>query len=110
VRAQVITYAELEGEEFRVASEWSLEQGDVDALADAGWARWLFWWIAGTYIREGRRLMDRVLAHDAGFHPVPGPARSARRPRRSATRAVAGVSGRARAQSPEPRGCEGGSR
>jgi predicted ATPase len=56
--------AELEGDEFPVAFEWSLEQGDVDALAEAGWALWLFWWISGTYMREGRRLMDRVLARE----------------------------------------------
>jgi predicted ATPase len=63
-RDQAAWSAELEGEEFRAAFEWSLEQGDVDALADAGWALWIFWWIAGTYMREGRRLMDRVLARN----------------------------------------------
>jgi predicted ATPase len=56
--------AELEGDNFHAAFEWSLEQGDVDALADAGWALWIFWFVAGTYLREGRRLMDRVLTRD----------------------------------------------
>jgi predicted ATPase len=59
--------AELEAEEenLHAAFEWSLEQGELDALADVGWALWLFWWISGSYFRAGRRLMDRLLAREA---------------------------------------------
>lgn len=63
--------AELEADahNLHAAFEWSLEQGDLDALADAGWALWLFWWISGGYLRDGRRLMDRVLARKDELSP-----------------------------------------
>jgi predicted ATPase/DNA-binding SARP family transcriptional activator len=61
----VETLAEIEREHANLvaAVEWSLASGQADLGGWLGWHLWLFWWIRGT-LREGRRLMQAVLAHD----------------------------------------------
>ncbi|WP_408898503.1 BTAD domain-containing putative transcriptional regulator [Nocardioides sp. R1-1] len=45
------------------AIEWSIASGQADLGGWLGWHLWLFWWIRGA-LREGRRLMEGVLAAD----------------------------------------------
>jgi predicted ATPase len=56
-------------ENLHAAYAWSLENGDLDALADVGWSLWMFWWLSGSYHREGRRLMEQVLARSDELSP-----------------------------------------
>jgi predicted ATPase/DNA-binding SARP family transcriptional activator len=45
------------------ALEWALDSGRADTAGWLGWHLWLYWWVRGE-LREGRRLMERVLAAD----------------------------------------------
>jgi tetratricopeptide (TPR) repeat protein len=47
---------------LHVAYTWWLENEDPETLADVGWSLWMFWWLSGSYHREGRRLMEQVVA------------------------------------------------
>jgi predicted ATPase len=55
---------EADTDNLHAAFEWCLVHGDYDVLADVGWSLWMFWWLSGRYHRQGRRLMDGVLAHE----------------------------------------------
>ncbi|TWH03173.1 putative ATPase [Nocardioides sp. J9] len=59
----VDTLAGIEREHANLvaAVEWSLASGQADAGGWLGWHLWLFWWVRGA-LREGRRLMEGVLA------------------------------------------------
>ena len=46
----------------RAAFAWWLENEDPNALADVGWSLWMFWWLSGSYHKEGRALLERVLS------------------------------------------------
>ncbi|MBM0127378.1 BTAD domain-containing putative transcriptional regulator [Pimelobacter simplex] len=60
---ETLTQIELEHANLVAAVEWSLASGQADLGGWLGWHLWLFWWIRGA-LREGRRLMQAVLAHD----------------------------------------------
>ncbi|MBM7516057.1 BTAD domain-containing putative transcriptional regulator [Nocardioides nitrophenolicus] len=66
---ETLAEIELEHANLVAAVEWSLASGQADLGGWLGWHLWLFWWIRGA-LREGRRLMQAVLAHD-----VPDPVR-----------------------------------
>ncbi len=57
---------------LRAAIRWSIEQGEVEALARMAWAMWKFWWLRG-HRREGRRWMEEALAR---VPDPPAPARA----------------------------------
>jgi predicted ATPase len=52
---------EAEFENLDAAFAWWLEHGDADTLADVGRGLWIFWFLRGTYLSEGKRLMERLL-------------------------------------------------
>ena len=54
---------EADHDNIRAALRCQLSQGDVDAVAEAGWTMWLFWWL-DSHLAEGRQLMEEVLASD----------------------------------------------
>lgn len=60
---ETLRQIELEHANLVAAVEWSLASGQADLGGWLGWHLWLFWWIRGA-LREGRRLMEAVLAHD----------------------------------------------
>lgn len=59
----VETLAGIEREHANMVSavEWSIASGQADVGGWLGWHLWLFWWVRGA-LREGRRLMEAVLA------------------------------------------------
>lgn len=58
---QTLAVIELEHANLVAAVEWSLASGQADRGGWLGWHLWLFWWVRGA-LREGRRLMEAVLA------------------------------------------------
>jgi hypothetical protein len=54
---------ELDHANFVAALEWAVGSGRPDEAGWLGWHLWLFWWVRGA-LREGRRLMERVVAAD----------------------------------------------
>ncbi|GAA3547281.1 BTAD domain-containing putative transcriptional regulator [Nocardioides daeguensis] len=60
---ETLAEIELEHANLVAAVEWSLASGQADLGGWLGWRLWLFWWIRGA-LREGRRLMQAVLAHE----------------------------------------------
>jgi predicted ATPase/DNA-binding XRE family transcriptional regulator len=54
---------ENELDNLRAAIQWSIDHGEVEAVARVGFASWLFWWLHG-HLDEGRRWMERALASD----------------------------------------------
>lgn len=60
---ETLAEIELEHANLVTAVEWSLASGQAELGGWLGWRLWLFWWIRGA-LREGRRLMQAVLAHE----------------------------------------------
>ena len=60
---ETLAAIEIEHASFVAAVEWSIASGQPAKGAWLGWHLWLFWWVRGA-LREGRRLMERVLAED----------------------------------------------
>lgn len=58
---ETLAVIELEHANLVAAIEWSLASGQADRGGWLGWHLWLFWWVRGA-LREGRRLMEGVLA------------------------------------------------
>jgi hypothetical protein len=54
---------ELEDANVRAALRWSLEQGEPDRVAAAGWALMPYWWLRGLF-DEGTRWMNEALQSD----------------------------------------------
>jgi hypothetical protein len=61
---QVEWLARLESDHdnLRAAMRWCLDNGAAEAVADAGWTLWLFWWL-DSHLTEGRLLMRETLDH-----------------------------------------------
>ena len=59
-----------EADDLDAAYEWCLARGELEMLADVGWALWFHWLISGGYHVRGRRLMERVLERDAELPPL----------------------------------------
>ena len=51
---------ELESDNIRAALRWSLEQGDPDRVAAAGWELMPYWWLRGLF-DEGMRWMSEAI-------------------------------------------------
>lgn len=58
---ETLAVIEQEHANLVAALEWSLASGQADRGGWLGWHLWLFWWVRGA-LREGRRLMEGVLA------------------------------------------------
>jgi predicted ATPase len=54
---------------LRAAYAWWVENADPETLAGVGWSLWMFWWLSGSYHREGRQLMEQVLARGEALSP-----------------------------------------
>jgi predicted ATPase len=52
---------ETEFENLDAAFKWWLDHGDPDTLADVGRGLWIFWFLRGTYLAEGKELMAGLL-------------------------------------------------
>ena len=46
---------------LRAAMGWSIDHGEVEAVARMAWSSWIFWWLRG-HLDEGRRWMEEALA------------------------------------------------
>ncbi|MGH2818544.1 MAG: DUF4062 domain-containing protein [Actinomycetota bacterium] len=62
---------ETDHDNLRAAMRWCLDNGAAEAVADAGWTLWLFWWL-DSHLTEGRVLMSETLDHG----DLSGPARA----------------------------------
>jgi predicted ATPase len=51
---------ETDHDNLRAALRSALDAGATEAVADAGWTIWLFWWL-DSHLAEGRQLMTEVL-------------------------------------------------
>jgi hypothetical protein len=51
---------ELESDNVRAALRWSLERGDPERVAEAGWPLMPFWWLRGLF-DEGTRWMSEAV-------------------------------------------------
>ena len=58
-----------EHENLRAALSWLLGRGDIKDAARLGWDLKWFWYIRG-HLAEGRRWMERTLAHEDALLPV----------------------------------------
>ena len=54
---------ETELDNLRAAIGWSIDHGEVEAVARMAFASWLFWWLHG-HLDEGRRWMEKALARE----------------------------------------------
>jgi predicted ATPase/DNA-binding XRE family transcriptional regulator len=57
---------ETELDNLRAAIQWSIDHGEVEAVARMGYESWLFWWLHG-HLDEGRRWMEKALVSDPGM-------------------------------------------
>ena len=53
---------EADHENLRAAFGWALEHDEAEAVAESGWALWIFWWIR-SHLDEGLRWMNATLQH-----------------------------------------------
>jgi predicted ATPase/DNA-binding XRE family transcriptional regulator len=54
---------ETELDNLRAAIGWSIDHGEVEAVARMAFASWIFWWLHG-HLDEGRRWMEKALARE----------------------------------------------
>jgi tetratricopeptide (TPR) repeat protein len=51
---------ERDSDNLRTALRWCLDHDQAEAVAEAGWTLWLFWWL-NAHLAEGKQLMDETL-------------------------------------------------
>jgi non-specific serine/threonine protein kinase len=60
---------ETELDNLRAALRWSVDHGEVEAIARMAWSMWTYWWSSG-HISEGRRWMEEALASEPDLPAV----------------------------------------